>query len=670
MKKAWQIWSLFFLCLFAVAAAMFWLSLKTVRLDALRETDRAETELARRESELQELISSALYRMDLKMLPLVAQEAARPPNFYSSFYEVAPLSNTASNAPNAAPNGPDDSDDSDGQNAVNQNLLLASPLLIQTSDLVLLHFEIDDADTITSPQFPEDKERETAMNSYQVQEQTLDDTLTMMDRARSLFDYSTLVKKTGISPTPPPTNDVAANADFNQNYSVPAVENLYANIKSENQSKKPQQEFKGKGNKAVRQRARGDQRINADFDNRRNSTQRMTQMNSIRMKYQQFEQSVANGFANGDPFEQQGISSDIDPTFPMQPIWLGDNLIMARRANEGKRSVIQCCWLDWDKIKAELQNEAGELLPSLQFEAITSDTELKIGTALTTIPVQIIVDRTAMLATLGLGSPAPKLNSTLPISLLTAWGCLALAALASGLLLRGVMRLSERRAAFVSAVTHELRTPLTTFRMYSEMLAEGMVPPEKKQQYASTLKVQADRLSHLVENVLQFAKLERGPAKIVNESITIGDLLDRCQSRMEERAADSQMKLVVEVDESVLETSLNTQPAAIEQILFNLVDNACKYANSAEDNRIIISIEPSNDRLRFNVRDFGPGITPTDRKRIFEPFQQSASATENAVSGVGLGLALCNRMARSMGGSLTDHRCEQGAWFMLELPRM
>lgn len=79
MKKAWQVWSLFLLCLLAVAVAMAWLSLKTVHLDAQREIDRAETELARREAELQERISSALYRLDLKMLPLVAQETARPP---------------------------------------------------------------------------------------------------------------------------------------------------------------------------------------------------------------------------------------------------------------------------------------------------------------------------------------------------------------------------------------------------------------------------------------------------------------------------------------------------------------------------------------------------------------------------------------------------------------
>ena len=79
------------------------------------------------------------------------------------------------------------------------------------------------------------------------------------------------------------------------------------------------------------------------------------------------------------------------------------------------------------------------------------------------------------------------------------------------MLLAGVVALSERRAAFVSSVTHELRTPLTTFRMYADMLARGMVPDaERRQQYLETLRTEAERLTHLVENVLSYARLERG----------------------------------------------------------------------------------------------------------------------------------------------------------------
>ena len=103
--------------------------------------------------------------------------------------------------------------------------------------------------------------------------------------------------------------------------------------------------------------------------------------------------------------------------------------------------------------------------------------------------------------------------SAIRISLIIAWCCLVLGCVASAVMLRSVMVLSERRAAFVSAVTHELRSPLTTFRMYAEMLAEGMVRDEQQRRtYLETLRVEADRLSHLVDNVLQYARLERGRA--------------------------------------------------------------------------------------------------------------------------------------------------------------
>src|SRR5204863_5142335 len=123
-------------------------------------------------------------------------------------------------------------------------------------------------------------------------------------------------------------------------------------------------------------------------------------------------------------------------------------------------------------------------------------------------------------------------------SLAIAWGGVGFAALAAGVLLRGVLILSERRAAFVSAVTHELRTPLTTFRMYSEMLSEGMVPDEsQRRHYLSTLKAEADRLFHLIENVLSYARLERGRRKTLRTAGTVEQLLRPIVARLSERAA-------------------------------------------------------------------------------------------------------------------------------------
>ncbi|TWU43715.1 Alkaline phosphatase synthesis sensor protein PhoR [Novipirellula aureliae] len=574
MKKPWQIWTLFCVCLLAIVIAMSWLSLKTIRLDGLRESDRAETEMARREAELQERISSALYRMDLKMLPLVIHEAARPPYFYRFPSEI--------HSPSA--------------------------------NLVLLRFQIDAQNNISSP----DSMRQQTLSQIQLADQA--------------FDYQTLLRQSTEMDHAEPNNSLATSAPP-LNYD----------------------------NKIDAQLSRGTKRVNEDYSQRRLSTLELTQQSLL-------NNSLSYGLQMTENNTPLPTKSNALQAVPMQPTWMNGKLIFVRRVDDENGMVFQCCWLNWQEIEHELQNEVAELLPNVQFEAITPNTQLKIGTALTTIPVQLVIDRPAMLARLAMDLPATARSSAFSISLLAAWCCLGLAALASALLLRGVLRLSERRAAFVSAVTHELRTPLTTFRMYSEMLADGMVPPEKSKQYANTLKVQADRLSHLVENVLLFAKLERSSARIHSETVTVEGLISRFSCRLMERADDSQMRLVIEVPPSVAIVPLSTQPAVIEQILFNLVDNACKYAQSSADNRIILSVGPAANRIQFRVQDFGPGITSVDRKRLYEPFHQSRTAKANAVAGVGLGLALCDRMAKSIAGRLFDKDCSTGAVFILELP--
>jgi signal transduction histidine kinase len=239
--------------------------------------------------------------------------------------------------------------------------------------------------------------------------------------------------------------------------------------------------------------------------------------------------------------------------------------------------------------------------------------------------------------------------------------------------LRGVVALSERRGAFVSAVTHELRTPLTTFRMYAEMLAEGMVPSaEQRQKYLETLRREADRLAHLVENVLQYARLERGKPSRQKETFTVSALLDRVQPPLADRAEQAEMKLVVEIDDEVRSQRLTTDSGAVEQILFNLVDNACKYAAASEDKRIQLRVTRQRRLVSIEVRDHGPGISPTARRRLFTPFSKSAQEAARSAPGVGLGLALSKRLAADLGGRLamSSNRgdAEPGAAFVLTLP--
>jgi signal transduction histidine kinase len=250
------------------------------------------------------------------------------------------------------------------------------------------------------------------------------------------------------------------------------------------------------------------------------------------------------------------------------------------------------------------------------------------------------------------------------------WGALLLALASSAVLLAGVVALSERRAAFVSSVTHELRTPLTTFRMYSDMLARGMVPDaQRRQQYLETLRGEAERLTHLVENVLSYARLERGRAINRQESISVDELVERLRGRLSERAAQAGSQFVVSVADGLGQCKLQTDVGVVEQILFNLVDNAAKYAASTDDRRIHFEVQRAADHVTFTIRDHGPGFAKAQSVRRSRAFSKTAEEAAVTAPGVGLGLALCRRLAKQLGGQLeiASHRGE-GATITLQLP--
>src|SRR5262249_47194761 len=145
--------------------------------------------------------------------------------------------------------------------------------------------------------------------------------------------------------------------------------------------------------------------------------------------------------------------------------------LLARRVKNGTREFVQGCLLDWPDIRKQLLSDIADLLPNAVVVPATNGDASETVRRMASLPVELIPGLPPSIFS---GAMSP-----IKFSLLIAWAAMALAALAVAVLLRGVVALSERRAAFVSAVTHELRTPLTTFRMYAEMLSEDMVRDEK-----------------------------------------------------------------------------------------------------------------------------------------------------------------------------------------------
>lgn len=341
----------------------------------------------------------------------------------------------------------------------------------------------------------------------------------------------------------------------------------------------------------------------------------------------------------------------------MRAVWVGSELFLLRQlsavASGRVEKRVQGVWLDHVALKHRLLAEVVDLLPKADLISLTGSAA-NDPLALVSFPFHL--ERNEI-------PPVPSTSLNGP--LLVGWGAVLVALLTASLLVHGVMRLSERRASFVSAVTHELRTPLTTFRLYSDMLESGAVKPEKRGDYLRVLSREADRLSHLVENVLSFSKIERGSARSVVRESSVSDLLESMHERLEARLATA--GLTLEMD-TACDVRVRVDTAAVEHILFNLIDNAAKYAAAGDPPKVEIRALTSGRNLEIRISDHGPGIPPSERGRIFRAFHKSAREAAESRPGVGLGLALSRRLAKSLGGGLECIDAKQGACFVLRLP--
>jgi two-component system, OmpR family, phosphate regulon sensor histidine kinase PhoR len=248
---------------------------------------------------------------------------------------------------------------------------------------------------------------------------------------------------------------------------------------------------------------------------------------------------------------------------------------------------------------------------------------------------------------------------------------LALVLLVGGWLLYrlGVRQLDliRQQQDFVSAVSHELKTPLTSIRMYAEMLRAGFASEERKSTYYRFIHEESERLSRLIANVLQLARIGRDALVLEPRVMPIGELMALVVERVASQVERAGFRLELSGEDSAAE--LLVDPDAFVQILINLVDNALKFAAGAETRTIRLGVETlGNGRLRVSVRDFGPGIPRDQRRRVFQLFQRGEMAKRQAIPGTGIGLALVERLMRAMGGRVEVTAAEPGAEFRLEFP--
>jgi len=213
---------------------------------------------------------------------------------------------------------------------------------------------------------------------------------------------------------------------------------------------------------------------------------------------------------------------------------------------------------------------------------------------------------------------------------------------------RAQIKLAEKKDDFISAVSHELRTPLTSIRMYTEMLEKNWVKSEDKlTEYYKNMRQESERLSRLIENVLDFSRIQRGRKKYHFKIGDINKCIEDVVKMMKPYASQRGFSIQTELGR---DGKIAFDCDAVTQIVVNLIDNAVKYAHDAEDKTITIRTRADKQYIVIEVEDHGPGVPHHQRKKIFEQFYRSEAESTRDTTGTGLGLALVKKFTQAHNG--------------------
>jgi len=295
--------------------------------------------------------------------------------------------------------------------------------------------------------------------------------------------------------------------------------------------------------------------------------------------------------------------------------------------------------------------------PLLSIEAPLADAYSGIFKGLT---LQVCIDPAA----------APKLViGGLPRSRLPVLGGLML--LTMGLVVASVWQLQRERALarmrseFVSRVSHELRTPLTQIRMFAEtLLLERTRGPEERKRSLEIIDQEARRLSHLVENILLFSRVERGTARLTLRPVPLSPLLRDLFEGFEPVARAKRSRVRAEIQDGI---TVLADEEAVKQVAINLLDNAVKYGPAGQEVRC--ELRKQGGAARLTVEDEGPGVPEGDRERIWDRWQRLRRDEERAVAGTGIGLTVVRDLiGMHEGRAWVESGTRGGACFVVEIP--
>jgi signal transduction histidine kinase len=228
------------------------------------------------------------------------------------------------------------------------------------------------------------------------------------------------------------------------------------------------------------------------------------------------------------------------------------------------------------------------------------------------------------------------------------------------------MNLAKLKSDFVANVSHELRTPLALIRLYAETLELGrLTAKEKYQEYFRIIREESERLTALINNILDFSRIEAGRKEYEFKETNLADLvrstLDSYRFQIEQNGFSFEENISSDVP------PVNVDREAIARSLLNLVNNALKY--SRDQKYIGVSLYRANSHVNLEVQDHGIGIPANEQEKIFEKFYRCGDPLVHNIKGSGLGLSLVRHIARAHGGEvLVESTPEKGSKFTIALP--
>jgi signal transduction histidine kinase len=259
------------------------------------------------------------------------------------------------------------------------------------------------------------------------------------------------------------------------------------------------------------------------------------------------------------------------------------------------------------------------------------------------------------------------------ISILLSAFALALTALGAYMAMRGLMREADTmklRGALVANVSHELRTPLSMIRLGAETLKRGAsrLPEKQRHEIEDSILREVLHLSHMVENVLDVARMQNSSSKVLAFTpVYPRDLLTSLVSTYESWVRSRGFDVTLHIDDAIDEQSWDRE--AVSRAVLNLIDNAIKYSRD-EDKIIDVVLRQTEDEVVIEVNDRGIGINADDLTHIFEPYYRAQFSDTQTRRGAGLGLTLVQQIIASHGGTIeVESKPGAGSTFRLLFPR-